>query len=256
MLPEISIDNKYLINNYGTSDGTQIKYLYEDKWYKIDRYGGEGACEELASEILRLSGYSSDKYVTYKKVIINGDDGCVSRSFLKENESFISIYRLHLNVLGQDPAITTSTMDYDDAIDYIIHFVKNYTGIDITEYLADTLTLDAFILNEDRHYNNLGLIFNGRDYRPAPIFGNGKSLFVGNTRYNASLSISENKKIAFAKAFSGSFDLNQKHLEKNASLHLNYDKIKEYLRSMNLKDDNIYRRLYELISIHTISHEF
>ncbi|MCR5399886.1 MAG: hypothetical protein K6E68_10195, partial [Lachnospiraceae bacterium] len=70
------------------------------------------------------------------------------------------------------------------------------------------------------------------------------------TRYNASLSISENKKNAFAKAFSGNFNLNQKYLAKNASLHLDCEKIRKFLYTQDLTDDNVYRRLYELSSIH------
>ncbi len=66
MLPEINIDSQYMYSESGTSDGTQVKYLYDNRWYKIDRYGGEGAAEELAAVILRLSGLSKDKYVEYE----------------------------------------------------------------------------------------------------------------------------------------------------------------------------------------------
>ena len=182
MLPNIEIDSRYLVTDTGTSDGTQIKYFFENKWYKVDRYGGEGEVEALASKTMELSGFAPNHYVHYDEVLINGEKGCVSENFLKLGESFITLYRLHMNITGQDPAAVTSKMDYDDAIEYMISFVQNKAGIDIREYLANTLTLDALILNEDRHYNNLGIIFSEDTPRCAPIFDNGKSLFVGNTR--------------------------------------------------------------------------
>ena len=246
MLPEINIGPEYLVTDTGTSDGTQIKYYYKGKWYKVDRYGGEGACEELASKILELSGLNPYKFVHYDQIMINGEPGCVSDDFLSAEERFFTIYRLHLNVKGTDPAIVTARMDYDDAIEYIINFVRENTGTDITEYLADTFTLDALILNEDRHFNNLGLIFDGNNFRTAPIFDNGKSLFVGNTRYDNKKTLKENINVAFAKAFSGSFSLNRDYLIAHSSFTLNYSKIKKYLKTKDLSSDNIYSRLYRL----------
>ena len=246
MLPEISIDSRYLITDSGTSDGTQIKFYFENKWYKIDRYGGEGLCEELVSRILELSGFNPDEYVSYESIRINGEDGCVSNDFLAPNESFITLYRLHANIFGTDPASVTSKMDYDDAIEYILDFVKKNTKLDITTYLANTFVLDSLILNEDRHFNNLGLIYDGEKYRTAPIFDNGKGLFIGNKKFNPHKNISENKNNAFAKAFSGSFELNRSYLESRSTLKLNIPAIKKYLRTKDLRSDNVYSRLNKL----------
>ncbi len=248
MLPDINIDSRYLYTESGTSDGTQVKYFYENKWYKIDRYGGEGAAEELASAALRLSGLSKDKYVEYERITINGDPGCVSDSFLKDDsELFVSIYRLYSNITGRDPATVTAGMDYDEAIDHILAFVLNNTGVDITEYLADTFTLDALILNEDRHFNNLGLIYNGAGYRPAPIFDNGKSLFIGNDRYDPDKPITTNRKYAFAKAFSGSFEQNRRYLSDHATFKPDYEAIRKHLKTQDLSSDTVYSRLLTLI---------
>ncbi len=245
-IPKIEINPQYLITDTGTSDGTQIKYCYEGKWYKVDRYGGEGVCEELASKILELSDYDPAKYVCYNRIIINDSPGCVSDSFLRDNEYFITFYRLHMNIKGDDPAVLTSRMDYDDAIGYMIDFLKTHAGVDVSSYLADIFTLDALILNEDRHFNNLGLIYNGKEYRCAPIFDNGKSLFVGNSYYDPLKSMADNRKNAFAKAFCGSFEINKKYLEKHTTLQLNRDRILKYLEGYDLHSDNPYSRLYKM----------
>ncbi len=247
MLPNIEIDSRYLVTDTGTSDGTQIKYYFEKKWYKVDRYGGEGEVEFLASKIMELSGFDPDSYVHYEEVMINGEKGCVSEDFLKSGESFITLYRLHMNITGQDPAIVTSKMDYDDAIEYIVSFVRNNADIDIREYLANNLTLDALILNEDRHFNNLGIIFSGDTSRPAPIFDNGKSLFVGNSRYDANKPMIDNKKVAFAKAFSGNYTLNRNYLRDHCTLNIDIENIQKYLQTQDLQSDNVYSRLYKLM---------
>ena len=247
---KITIEPQYLITDSGTSDGTQIKYYYDNKYYKIDRYGGEGAAEELASKILELSNFPEDKYVKYEQILINNSLGCVSHNFLKENESLISFYRLYSNVQGGDLATITSKMDYDEAIDYVVEFMFRITNLDIKEYLANTLTLDALILNEDRHFNNLGLIYDGNTFRTAPIFDNGKSLFIGNSRYDQTKPINSNKQFAFAKGFSGSFELNLKHLQNYATLSIDYKKITEYLNTKDLNADNVYSRLEKLVRTH------
>ena len=249
MLPDISIDSRYLITESGTSDGTQIKYYYENRWYKIDRYGGEGSCEELVSHILKLSDFDQDEYVSYKSVRINNENGCVGDDFLSSDETFITLYRLHFNICGTDPAGVTSKMDYDDAIEYILDFVKKNTKLDISTYLANTFVLDALILNEDRHFNNLGLIYDGTGFRTAPIFDNGKSLFIGNMKYDPHKNMIDNKSKSFAKAFSGSFELNRSYLESKSTLKLNIPAIKKYLHTKDLSSDNVYSRLYKLCNV-------
>lgn len=247
MLPKIEIGPEYIVQESGTSDGTQIKYYKDDKWYKVDRYGGEGQVEELVSDILSLTNLSDSDYVKYSQIIINEEAGCVSDNFLKPNESFITLYRLYSNIQGGDLATVTSKMDYDEAIDFVLEFMDKHAKVDLREYLADTFALDALILNEDRHFNNLGLIYDGERFRPAPIFDNGKSLFVGNKRYSPDKAMSENKKKAFAKAFSGSFDLNDSYLKKYRTFEFDYDKIESFLKDKISGEDTMFDRLYHLI---------
>ena len=102
MLQEITIDDRYAIADKGTSDGTQIKYFRNNTWYKLDRYGGEGEAEALASTILTLSGYPKKKYVTYSQVLINGRPGCSCRNFLRKDDQFVTLYRLYMNYCGRD----------------------------------------------------------------------------------------------------------------------------------------------------------
>ena len=213
-IEDFFIEDSFLVRTSGTSDGTQDKFFKDGLWFKLDRYGGEGIAETAASIILKESCLDSSKFVTYTPCLINGKSGCYSKNFLNDDESFITLYRLYKNVTGQDLAQICSKMDYDDAIEYVINFVKQQTNLDIHEYLANTFALDKVILNEDRHFNNLGIIYNGTSFKSAPIFDNGKSFLIGNKKALEKSSIQEKISCSYAKSFSPSFDLNSKYLEK------------------------------------------
>lgn len=209
-IEEFSISDEYLVRTSGTSDGTQDKYFKDDYWFKLDRYGGEGIAETVASSILRESGLAPKLFVEYKPCLINGKSGCYSKNFLSEEESFITLYRLYKNVTGRDLATVCSKMDYDDAIEYVISFIKEQTNLDIHEYLANTFCLDMLILNEDRHFNNLGIIYDETNFKIAPIFDNGKSFLIGNQHSGK----------VYAKVFSPSFKTNYEYLKKYSTLKI------------------------------------
>lgn len=221
-LNNITIDNKYLVRDKSSSDGSQIKYYMDHNWYKIDCYGGEGESEYLASLLLSCTDLDEKQYAMYERLVINEKDGCVSKDFRQsEDEEFITLYRLYKNIYGKDLASVTSKMDYDDAIEYVIDFVKEQTGLDITTYLANTFWLDAIILNTDRHFNNYGIIMSENGYREAPIFDNGKSLLTGLDIDINVMPISEAIRKAYSKSFSPDFKLNYNYLRKHCNIDLN-----------------------------------
>ena len=65
-IENFTISGEYLVRTSGTSDGTQDKYLKDDYWFKLDRYGGEGLAETASSIILRESGLAPEFFVEYK----------------------------------------------------------------------------------------------------------------------------------------------------------------------------------------------
>ena len=226
-MKEYLLDDSYLVRTSGTSDGTQDKYCKDGVWFKVDRYGGEGIAESVASIILKGSGLSESQFVEYEPCLINGKKGCCCKDFLNPGEDFITFYRLFKNINGRDLATVCSKMDYDDAIEYVISFIQQQTKLDIHEYLANTFELDKLILNEDRHFNNLGIIFNGTAFRTAPIFDNGKSFLIGNKKAAEKTTLQEKVQTAYAKAFSPSFDTNARYLKKYCTLKRNDNCIQE-----------------------------
>jgi hypothetical protein len=223
----VELSPAYLVNTNGTSDGTQDKYFKNNIWYKTDRFGGEGEAERLATILMECSSLEQNEFVHYDRVRINGEAGCSSANFLSGEESFVTIYRLYSNVCGGDIARRTATMDYDDGIEFVLRFVKEQTGLDLHRYLANTFALDRIILNEDRNFNNFGVIFDGTKFREAPIFDNGKSFFVGNKKIDLSQSFEENIKKTFAKSFSGSFELNYNYLKEYGDFTVDLEELEK-----------------------------
>ncbi|MCD8232710.1 MAG: hypothetical protein LUD14_13085 [Clostridiales bacterium] len=224
------IGEEYLILQTGTSEGTQIKYKKGNYWYKTDCHGREGLAEYLASKLLTFSDLDSEEYVYYEQGMINGKPGCRSRNFLLPEDEFLTFYRLYYNEFGRDLSEVTNHMEtMEERIEYVIRFVRQSCGLDVTDYLKRTFTLDLLILNEDRHFNNLGLVFRQDRFECAPIFDNGISLLTANQSVNRNFSIEENVKRVIARPFSGSHEKMFRYF--GLGFHLECDLVLKWIRS-------------------------
>lgn len=226
-MQEIILSEEYLVNVDGTSEGSQQKYFKDGIWYKKDFFGGEGQAEELASLLLSCSNLEPSQYVMYQQIRLNYSDGCCSEDFLKPNEQFVTIYRLYANMRGRNIAQDLVAMKKEDRCRYVLDFMQEVTGLDLHTYFANVMMLDKIIRNEDRHFNNVGVIFDGSTFKEAPIFDNGKSFFVGNYSVKAGLSISENIKRTSAKSFSGSFEWNSAFFEEYRTISFDWNLFRE-----------------------------
>jgi hypothetical protein len=171
---EISIGNEYITNSRD-SNGSQRKYLKDEKFYKVDTFGTEGLSEYLMSLVLKYSNVKS--YVKYEQCKINGKNGCVSESFLKENQEFISLNKIYRSLEYKD--LTSDIFKIENVnyrFVYLVDWFKRNINLDLAEYLAGNIALDLIGLNPDRHFNNLGVILEDNVFKVAPIFDNGQSL--------------------------------------------------------------------------------
>ncbi|MGN0495118.1 MAG: hypothetical protein ACI4GW_02705 [Lachnospiraceae bacterium] len=232
-MEKITLGNECLVCIDGTSDGTQDKYYQNGIWYKTDRYGNEGFNEELVSQILRCTNLPVHDYVLYHQIKINNEPGCYSKSFLKENEEYISIYRLHRNVAGIDIATKFSSMDFEEQADYVVSFVKKETGVDISKQLGDIFLIDKLIVNDDRHFNNIGFIFDGNEFRLAPIFDNGKSFFCGNPKYKESNSYKDNMRMVRFRPFTATIGMMQQRFP--SEIQFDWEKVNSLLENLESK---------------------
>lgn len=195
-----------------TSKGDQPKWKLNGYWYKADHMGYEAMAEVVASQLLSRSNL---QYVAYEPImIVNGNKtevGCKSRDFKQKDESIITFERLHRAYYGEGLAKALGDIcDVEDKLTYVVDFVQEHTKLTgVGQYLTAILELDAFLLNEDRHTNNLAVIRNEttQEYRFCPIFDNGLSLLSDLNDYSLNQDLYANLgRVQPKPVFSTDFD--------------------------------------------------
>ncbi len=199
-----------------SSKGNQLKWKVGDWWYKADAFGYESLSEVIASHFLGKSNLSPDEVVLYEPVwiVYHGRKyrGCRSRSFLGGGEELVTLERLSRAYTGFSLAGMFARIDdTKERILYAEELVRNTTGIEnFGIYLLKMLEIDAFFLNEDRHTNNIALLYEPehRTYRLCPFFDMGLSMF-SDTReeYPLGGSLEAYRKAIQAKPFHRDFDV-------------------------------------------------
>lgn len=198
-----------------TSKGDQRKWKIDNIWYKADYMGYESLSETLISFLLQKSSLQHP-FVLYEPVQIeyNGNimHGCSSRNFLRDNQMLIPLEKLHRQYTGESLAIRLSEFaDASERIQYLVKKTENITHLNcIGPYITAMLEIDAFFLNEDRHTNNIAIIYDAKtqQYSLSPIFDQGLCLFADtNQDYPLSLSVEKCLKKIEAKPFSSDFDV-------------------------------------------------
>ena len=196
-----------------SSKGNQLKWEQDGWWYKADAFGFESLAEVVVSRLLLQS--SIPQTVLYEPIVIRYHNkeyrGCRSRNFRGEKEELIPLERLVRSYSGFGLAKQMARMtDTKARISYVEELVKTVTGMeDFGEYLVKLLEIDAFFLNEDRHTNNIAILYNKETkyYRICPFFDMGLSLF-SDTRdmYPWEMDFMERRKCIQAKPFDSDFD--------------------------------------------------
>lgn len=214
-----------------TSKGNQIKMKIDDFWYKMDYLGYEGLAEYLCSELLPYTNIKS--YVKYEMVemSLNGEtfNGCKSKDFLKENEDIVTAARLFKSYVGK--SVDDFLSQHKSLKEQIVSFVstvESITGIkEYGKHLTQMLEWDSFVLNDDRHFNNVAFVFDvdKKTFSPCPLFDNGAA-FLSDLRFDYPLEKDFYGLIAdiTAKPFHKSFDKQTKICEELYGTQLIIDK--------------------------------
>ena len=168
-----------------SSKGNQEKWLENGKWYKLDQFGYEALAEVMTSRILEQSNIEKDTPFTFVRyemqtVKVHGFQrtACVSRNFLQSGQSIITVNAL-FRQLSATPLIKQLGKLPSDKrrIAYLARAVSEMTGLaDFDKYLALLFEIDALILNDDRHLNNIAVLEENGRFLYCPIFDNGAGL--------------------------------------------------------------------------------
>lgn len=209
----IHMTDKTIMNiDRNSSKGNQLKWFEDDRWYKADYLGYESLSEYLVSRLLEKT--NTPEFVRYTPSVLSyaGKEyaGCVSRNFLREGEELISLEKLFRNYRNISLSKEIAELpNAEERIKYVVEGVKRITGLwDFGKYLCRLLAIDTFFLNEDRHMNNIALIYREeKGFRECPVFDNGAALFSDTKiSYPLDKGIEECRKEIEAKPFSIDFD--------------------------------------------------
>lgn len=187
-----------------TCKGNQMKWRNGDFWYKADFLGYEGMAEYVASLLLSCSTLDPDEYVFYApctfEEVSREYSGSLSKSYIRDELFEIPIGRY----VGVDP-------DKDPRSNLVecLQDIKDYFHFDATDYFRKLFTLDAIILNEDRHMNNMILVATRN--HPAVIrgmiFDYGLSLLSDTREYPSIEHMCRVKAKPFSRDFSEQYNL-------------------------------------------------
>lgn len=211
---EIEIPQKHAVETETTSSkGNQRKWSLDGWWYKADSLGYEGLAEVVVSRILSHSNLEGITEYEPGMILYNGKRyrGCRSRNFIRESERLITLERLHRIYTGAGLAGKLAKIrDVGERVEYATAFVKKTAHLELFgAYLTKILETDAFFLNEDRHTNNIAVIYDETtmQYRLSPFFDMGLSLFADTKEaYPFSKKTEDCMREITAKPFSRDFD--------------------------------------------------
>lgn len=230
-MEQIRLDNQLPVKKTDhTSKGDQLKWKIGNIWYKSDYMGYEGLSETLVSHLLQKSTLSHP-FVLYQPVRIayRGTlrSGCSSPDFLKANQMLIPLEKLYRQNTGDSLAISLAAFSEPaERIRFLADQLENMTGIqNFGAYLTAMLEIDAFFLNEDRHTNNIAVLYDTEteQYSPSPLFDQGLCLFADiSNDYPLNLPMDVCMERIEAKPFSSDFDTQLDAVEELYGIQLHF----------------------------------
>ena len=194
------------------SKGNQIKVCVGNIWYKADYLGYEGASEIASSDILSQSNITDIiSYVKYDfdTLTLNNKryNGCRSYDF-SNGKDIITLDEFFHIYTNNRAEIFLKGLSVKDKIKKTVELVQNNTNINnFGEYLTALFELDAFIYNDDRHFNNIALLHDIKtdNYELCPVFDNGAAFLSDEEEYGKSDKIGLIRKEIKSKPFSENF---------------------------------------------------
>lgn len=173
-----------------SSKGNQEKWMEGKRWYKLDQFGYEALAEAFTSALLERSNIERDTPFTFvryrmERMNVHGRyrTGCSSESFLRAGESIVTLSHLFRRFLDKPLREVLARLPSDKKrIVYLAEMTAEMTGLELfPQYLTLLFEIDALVLNDDRHLNNIAVLERGGAFDYCPIFDNGAGL-LSNTQ--------------------------------------------------------------------------
>ena len=173
-----------------SSKGNQEKWRDDNVWYKLDQFGYESLTETFTSLLLEHSNIEKDtpfSFVRYEMAQVNVKNtirtGCISHHFLDEGQSIVTVAHLLKHHYGVPlNHLFEKIPSCKGRLAFLADACKEITGLEFfPQYLTVLFEIDALILNDGRHLNNIAVIEQDGKFDYCPIFYQGAGL-LSNTQ--------------------------------------------------------------------------
>ena len=128
------------------------------------------------------------------------------------------------------------------------------TGLEyFGQYLCKLMTIDAFFLNEDRHFHNIAVLMDEtKTFHYCPFFDHGASLLSDTTLdYPMEMDIYELMQNVSAKTFASDFDIQLETVEslygQQFTFRFSKKDIEKLLEQENFYSEEIKNRVFDIL---------
>lgn len=171
--------------------------------------------------------------------------------FLKADQILIPLEKLYRRYTGESLAVKLSDFaDVSERIQYLVTQVEEITKIDnFGAYLTAMLEIDAFFMNEDRHTNNIAVIYNEKTqkYELSPFFDQGLCMFADiNQDYPIDQSLEYCLGKIEAKPFCSDFDIQLDAAEELYGIQIGFQFTFKDIQIYLQKNSENYPRIHRL----------
>lgn len=175
-----TVSDEYYFRVASTTKGSQVKYLKDGYFYKLNKQGNEGLTEYLIYTLLKHSTLVGELVLPYGYCYVNKKPGCRSRNFLSPGECFYTMEHLFSTATGKHGLAEALALlsSASKRLEYILDIIESlgFPRHDYRNYMQVLVQICLLAENCGRHVHNYGLIFKDGDFRLPPIFDNGLSL--------------------------------------------------------------------------------
>lgn len=201
---DLNLENIKSLSYYSSSKGNQEKYYdCNTKEYIKSQFEYQGKYwkDYMVEYLSYIVGSQINSKATVLKqdivVLSNGLYGCKSKDFALDSQyipfSRFGDYKEIARMRDKSYKVFKSILD--------AYTKLNINEEDVIDYLSTIIILDFLLCNEDRHFNNFGLLLdNNGKYILPPVFDCGLGLFEHDIQYQ-NKSLIEAKQLLDCKPF-------------------------------------------------------
>lgn len=166
---DIKTTSKGSQRKWKTSDG---KFFIKERFFYEMRFWNDDLVEVIASDVADRFDFN----------VIKQQLGAIDGRNCSFSECWKDVKFIPFAKFDREERIK----EFDtpaDRIKFALDLIYEKTGLDYKEYFMQMTIIDYLVANEDRHLNNFGVFWDGKNYSTASLFDFGLGMFETGTEY-------------------------------------------------------------------------